>query len=84
VAEGKDGIVAASKRWKSGKFDGEDKDLGHQLVLGGVLPVEELFAVLPGAGEDGEGWETSEASRFGRYARRLWCGLLAAERLEDR
>ena len=33
--------------------------------------------------EEGDGWATDEPSRLGRYARRLWGGLLAHERVRD-
>ena len=33
---------------------------------------------------DGDGWEPAETTRFGRYARRLWDGLLAHEQVVDR
>lgn len=77
--------ATARKAWESGfKFDGEDKELEHRLVLGGVVALDDLLADLPRAGEDGSGWDMAEATRFGRYARRLWSGLLAAEQLVDR
>ena len=84
AARGRDGTAAAHKAWESGKFPGEEKDLEHLLVLGGVVPLEQLMETPPSAGEDGDGWDTSETSRFGRYARRMWDGLLGAERLEDK
>jgi len=33
--------------------------------------------------ESGAGWDGTEATRFGRYARRLWDGLLDHEELTD-
>ena len=33
---------------------------------------------------DEVGWEPSEPTRFGLYARRLWDGLLAHEEIVDR
>ena len=63
---------------------GENREPEHQLVLGGVAPFAELLAAPPGPGEDGDGWAHQEDSRFGRYALRLWAGLLAAEEVTDR
>jgi exodeoxyribonuclease V gamma subunit len=65
-------------------MDNEDKDLEHQLVHGGVLAVEALLAAPPREDEAGPGWDAADPSRFGRYARRLWDPLLAAEELSDR
>ncbi|ADB51790.1 exodeoxyribonuclease V subunit gamma [Conexibacter woesei] len=62
----------------------EDLDPEHQLVFGGTLPFERLLAEAPRDDEQGEDWDMSEPSRFGRYARRLWSGLLAHEELIDR
>jgi exodeoxyribonuclease V gamma subunit len=84
LARGKDGIAAATGVWESGKFAGEDKDQEHQLVLGGVVPFERLLDAPPGPDEEGPGWEAAETTRFGRYARRLWSGLLDTEELVDR
>jgi hypothetical protein len=54
------------------------------MVLGGVLQFAEILELAPAAGEDGEGWPPGESSRFGRYARRLWAGLLEREELSSR
>jgi hypothetical protein len=53
-------------------------------VLGRQQPFETLLDDGPAADEDGPGWSTAEESRFGRYARRLWDSLLAAEEMTDR
>ncbi len=85
AARGKDGVQAARKQWESGwKFDGEDAQPEHALVHGGVLAFEDLLAQRPRADETGEGWDEREETRFGRYARRLWDGLLAHEKVTDR
>jgi exodeoxyribonuclease V gamma subunit len=63
---------------------GENREPEHQLVLGGVVPLNELLAAPPGPGESGDGWAGSEPTRFGRYSQRLWSGLLAAEEVRDR
>jgi hypothetical protein len=71
--------------WESSwDYDKEDKELGHQLVLGAVRSLDEVLAVPPADGEGGAGWPADEPSRFGRCARRLWDGLLACEELVDR
>jgi exodeoxyribonuclease V gamma subunit len=80
AAAGQDPVAAARRAWKSEwNFHKEDKDLEHQLVLGGVRRFEELLEELPRADEQGAGWDSSETTRFGRLARRMWDGLLAHE-----
>jgi exodeoxyribonuclease V gamma subunit len=74
----------ARKQWTSEwRFPREDKDAEHQAVLGGVVPFERLFDDPPRDNENGDGWDEAEESRFGRYARRLWSGLLAHEQVTD-
>jgi exodeoxyribonuclease V gamma subunit len=85
VAAGRDGRSAADRAWKSTwNRPREDSDPEHRLVLGGVCAVADLLAEPPRADEQGEGWASDELSRLGRYARRLWDGLLAQEELTDR
>ena len=50
-------------------------------MLGGVRTFEELIAEPPRSDEHGHGWDMSDRTRFGRYAQRLWKGLLASERV---
>jgi len=74
VTHGRNGDAAARNTWDSTRyFTGEDVDVVHQLVLGGVRPFDDLLA----------GAATIEESRFGRAARRLWDALLATETMED-
>jgi exodeoxyribonuclease V gamma subunit len=81
----KDPVEVARTQWESGfRFEGEDAQPEHELVHGGVLAFDELLAQRPREDEAGEGWDEREATRFGRYARRLWEGLLAHEQLGDR
>ena len=47
------------------------------------VPFDDLLVAAPNADEDGAGWAADETTRFGRYARRLWDGLLAHEELEN-
>jgi exodeoxyribonuclease V gamma subunit len=85
AASGQDPMAAAEKEWQTEwQFDREDRELEHQLVLGGVLPLAELLETVPASDERGDGWDESEASRLGRLARRLWDRLLEAEELSSR
>ena len=84
VAQGRDAETAARGSWESGwRFDQEDRELEHQLVLGGAASWASLLTPPPGDDEYGEGWAVDEPTRFGRYARRLWDGLLSVEELID-
>jgi exodeoxyribonuclease V gamma subunit len=74
----------ARKQWKSEwNFSNEDKDAEHRAVLGGIVPFERLLDEPPRDDENGDGWDSAEESRFGRYARRLWAYLLAHEQVTD-
>jgi exodeoxyribonuclease V gamma subunit len=84
AAAGADPVAAAGKAWTSGfNFDGEDVDPDHQRAFGGVRSLADLLEEHPRADEQGEGWDAAEPSRFGRYARRVWHELLAAETVSD-
>ncbi|CAN5737473.1 exodeoxyribonuclease V subunit gamma [soil metagenome] len=83
-AAGRDPDVAAAKAWLSEwSFPKEDNDRDHVLVLGGTRPFGDVLAASPDHDEGGDGWSTDEATRFGRYARRLWDPLLACEKVVD-
>ena len=85
VASGRDPVVAARGAWTSEwNFRKEDVALEHQLVLDGVRRFDELLSEPPRADEQGPGWEPAETTRFGRYARRLWDGLLHCEKVVTR
>jgi exodeoxyribonuclease V gamma subunit len=74
----------AEKQWTSAyNFPKEDAEAEHRAVLGGVVPFAKLLEGPPLADESGEGWDAAEESRFGRYARRLWSGLLEHEKVTD-
>ena len=74
----------ARKAWESTwNYDREDREPDHLLVLGGERTLDELLAEPPRADESGDGWDASETSRFGRYARRVWDDLLACEEIVD-
>jgi exodeoxyribonuclease V gamma subunit len=77
---------AAETAWTSGfKVPREDRDLEHELVLGGVVGFDRMLleAGSPHDDETGDGWQDSELTRLGRLARRLWDGLLDHEELSD-
>jgi exodeoxyribonuclease V gamma subunit len=77
------GAAAARAEWESGHLTKEDAEPEHTLLFGGRLPFEALTLPAPLPSEHGAGWEESETTRFGRWARRLWAGLLACEELSD-
>ncbi len=85
VRAGRDAEAAAARQWRS-TFDWpqEDAEAEHVLVLGGRRPFAELLTVEPREDEQGDGWADQDQSRFGRYAHRLWDGLLAHEEIRDR
>jgi exodeoxyribonuclease V gamma subunit len=83
---GRAGEKPAAAEWLSDyRFPREDRDPEHELVLGGVVGFERLLALAgaPRDDEGGDGWQSSEPTRFGRLARRLWDGLLDHEELVD-
>jgi hypothetical protein len=54
------------------------------LLLGDDVTFDDVLGVCGApVGDEGD-WEASEATRFGVYARRLWDGLLAHERVTER
>ena len=82
---GADPVAAARGAWESAwRFDREDREPDHLLVLGGERTIEQLLAAVPRGDEAGDGWDMTETTRFGRYARRLWDELLAREEVVDR
>jgi exodeoxyribonuclease V gamma subunit len=85
VDGGRDPAAAASSAWTSQyRFDKEDREAEHALVLGAdVAFVDLLGSGGPPRGDEG-GWEASETTRFGALARRLWDGLLAHEQVIER
>ncbi|HLI02443.1 MAG TPA: hypothetical protein VKV06_16765, partial [Acidimicrobiales bacterium] len=81
VVAGKDGALAAGREWTTTpEWTREDQDADHKLVLGGVAGIDDVLAERALADEDGDGWDPSHG-RFGRYALRLWTGLLAHEQV---
>jgi exodeoxyribonuclease V gamma subunit len=85
ASKGLDPVAAARGEWEPGYgFDREDAEPEHQLVLGGVRSFSELVAEPARADEQGAWWDLGEPRRFGRWARRLWAGLLAIETVVER
>ena len=85
MANGQDGASTADKAWTSTfDFPKEDRQPEHVLVHGDAVPLARLLEARPGDDERGSGWDETETTRFGRYAMRLWRGLLAAETVSDR
>ncbi len=68
----------------SEEFPGEEAEPEHITVFGTALPFEQLLGWPPADDETGKGWDTTEPSRFGRLAMRLWRPLLGHERLKER
>ncbi len=74
--------AAARAAWKSGfGYDKEDRQPEHLLVYGSELDLSELLDQVP---REDESWPPADDGRFGRYAHRLWDGLLGLEVLSDR
>ncbi len=81
---GEDGEDAARSAWESAfNFPKEDRDPEHIAVHNGALRFSELIEQPPRDDEHGPGWDQSDPTRFGRFARRLWDPLLEREVLTD-
>jgi len=82
---GADAAAAAQSAWETtyGR-DKEDRQPEHMLVHGGVLSFAALLGEQPRDDEQGPEWARSDPTRFGRYARRLWDGLLELEAVSSR
>ncbi|MDP2711967.1 MAG: exodeoxyribonuclease V subunit gamma [Solirubrobacteraceae bacterium] len=77
-------VSPARSAWESTwKFDREDREPDHLLVLGTQRSFEDVLAEVPRPDELGDGWEMADTSRFGRLARRMWDDLLACEEVVD-
>ncbi len=88
VVAGEDGdsaAAAARAAWETVfRYDKEDRDPEHMLVYGDAIPLAQLLEAGPRDDEQGPGWDDAGSTRFGRYALRLWRGLLAVEAVSDR
>ncbi|YAL83145.1 exodeoxyribonuclease V subunit gamma [Dermacoccaceae bacterium W4C1] len=58
----------AARDWIPDRFPGEAAEEAHQLVYGGIVPLQDLAQAQP---EPEESWEPG-LSRFGQYAMRVW------------
>jgi exodeoxyribonuclease V gamma subunit len=78
-----DSVREARARWAPGfdEIPGESAEPEHQLVLGGIVPFDQLLAVPPAPGESGPGWAAAEHTRLGRLAERLWAPVLRLEKV---
>jgi exodeoxyribonuclease V gamma subunit len=84
VAAGRD-PGSAARAWESEyRYDKEDREPEHLLVLQEQVPFDELLGRSGPPAPDEAAWEPSEPTRFGVYAHRLWGALLAHERVVDR
>jgi exodeoxyribonuclease V gamma subunit len=73
----------ASREWTSDfRFDKEDKEPEHLLALGGQQPLSLVLAAPPRPDE--RDWCSTDNTRFGVLARRLWDGVFAHEKVETR
>ncbi len=85
AADRKDPHRAAAGSWVSEyKFEKEDKEAEHVLVLGDGLAFGAMLDCTGVPLSDEAGWDPSESTRFGVYAHRIWDGLLAHEEIVDR
>jgi exodeoxyribonuclease V gamma subunit len=85
LEQGRNPESDASSAWTSGyRIDKEDKDAEHLLVLGDDVTFDDVLDICGPPLREECAWAVSEATRFGAYARRLWDGLLAHEKVTDR
>jgi exodeoxyribonuclease V gamma subunit len=85
AAVAKDAEKAALGGWETTwGHPKEDRQPEHLLVYGDAISLRALLDEAPRADEWGDGWDQAQPTRFGRYARRLWDGLLSREELSDR
>jgi exodeoxyribonuclease V gamma subunit len=81
---GRDAVAAGQREWQSAyAFPREDAEPEHVLAFDGVRSFAELLEAPARADERGAFWDATEPRRFGRWARRLWDGLLDAEELRE-
>jgi exodeoxyribonuclease V gamma subunit len=85
LRDGADAERTAREAWQ-GTFNwpGEAEEPEHVLAFGRDFSFDDLCRQDPRDDERGPGWDPAEATRFGRYAARLWTDLLDVERLEER
>jgi exodeoxyribonuclease V gamma subunit len=82
---GRDAAAAARREWESAySFPREDAEPDHVLAFDGVIGFDALLEAPARPDEQGTFWDPTEPRRFGRWARRLWDGLLDVEEVQDR
>ncbi|MBV9916432.1 MAG: exodeoxyribonuclease V subunit gamma [Solirubrobacterales bacterium] len=82
--DGEDAAAAADAVWTTSfRPPKEDRAAEQLTVHGAAIGLGQLLAAEPRIDEQGAEWAATEASRFGRYALRLWSGLLGCEQLSD-
>jgi exodeoxyribonuclease V gamma subunit len=78
-------VEPARSEWRTDPghpdWEREDRDADHRWALDGVVDFDALLAVEARPDESGPGWAADQPTRLGRYALRLWGGLLAHERV---
>ena len=85
AAEGRDPAQSAGRVWESGwNGHNEDRDPEHELVLGEGVSFAAMVRLSGAPRDDEQSWPSSDGSRFGAYAARLWDALLAHEVVADR
>ncbi len=85
VQAGWDPAESAEKAWSSDRFDFENTDPEHVLVLDGTVSFAEMVARSdePRPDERGPGWDCGQSTRFAVLAHRLWDDVLAHETIVD-
>jgi hypothetical protein len=85
---GRNAVAQATRAWethyeRNQRRRGEQEREEYVRVLGGERSFAELLAQPPRDDESGDGWDETETSRFGLYARRWWRDLLLHETVTD-
>ncbi len=83
---GERGLRDARKAWNSTKYvPGEDADLSHRLVLGGIVDFDDVAAVdAPTPSTERDGRQVGGAHTFESVAQRIWYPILECEQVIDR
>jgi exodeoxyribonuclease V gamma subunit len=83
--EGANPVPPARTAWEGTyRVPGDAAEPEHELVHGRAVPFDEVLREPPRPDEAGPWWDPTETRRFGRWARRMWDGLLQVERVEGR
>lgn len=76
-------FTAARQAWADAAVR-EDSEAAHVLVLGGVVPFEQVYDEPCQLDERGAEWPGTARGRFAAYAVRLWSPLLDAEEVSNK